>query len=394
MLPYSPKQEVILISTTGLYPFHKGAPARLFKVIGEELAIRGLSITFICLSPPLKDNDTPSIEWTKVFNKNPLVKVWHRAKARTFLSRRWQELAACIFALKHYRKNTIFLFNSAPYSFFSILVVLAKCIGIRTAYIAHGGIFTENENSISNRLTRINLKAISFAIDGIVTVSNAFGTYLKTFFPAHHIHTIHNGFDCSCLPKDFKIKKNKQDDKFTIFYMGRLEQVKCLDILISAFSHLHKKYDKSNIIIAGTGQHYDNLKRQVTELNLAPHVSFVGFINQVEKKKYFEEADVFVLPSIFETFGMVLLEAMCFKVPVVASRVGGIPEIIEDGVDGILCDPGNAHELFKKLEELYLDQNKREQLADNAYRKVTKKFSTSRMGSDYFNYIQQLINNQ
>lgn len=382
--------QVILISSTGLYPYHKGAPARLFNTIGGQLAALGLSVTFVCLSPPKKNSTQEKSSWNKVF-ENSLVNVWHQEKQRFFFSRRLQEISACIYALKQSKRGSLFLFNSAPYSFFSLLVVLGKFLGIKTAYIAHGGIFTENATSFTNRIMRLNLKMISFAIDAIITVSEAFGVYLKNFFPNVPIHAIHNSLDCLEHSPSPDSSKNARERRFNIFYMGRLEKVKGLDTLLSAFQLLYRKHKECRLIIAGNGQYGNKLQELAMDPGIAGAVSFVGFINKEDKEKYFKTTDIFVLPSAyFETFGMVILEAMCFKVPVVASRIGGIPEVVDDGETGVLFESGNKDDLFQKIEALYMDKQKREKLAKAAYKRLKEDFSTSRMGDEYFELVEKL----
>ncbi|MHB8808044.1 MAG: glycosyltransferase family 4 protein [Anaerolineaceae bacterium] len=381
--------QVILISSTGLYPYHKDAPARLFKSIGEELADLGVSVTFVCLSPYKRNPPPQSVKWNEVFDDS-LVNVWHREKKRNFFSRRWQEITACICALKRSKRGSLFLFNSAPYSFFSLLVVLGKFLGIRTVYIAHGGIFTENAASFTNQIMRLNLKIISFALEEIITVSQALAEHVKQFFPNIPIQAIHNSLGCLQGSPSPYASKNASEHTFSIFYMGRLEKVKGLDTLLSAFQLLYRKHKECRLIIAGNGQEGKKLQDLAKDSGIANAVSFVGFINKKEKEKYFNEADIFTLPSTYETFGMVILEAMCFKVPVIASRVGGIPEVIHDGETGILFESGNKDDLFQKIEALYLDKPKREKIAQAAYLRLKEEFSTSRMGAEYFELVKKL----
>lgn len=386
--PSHPSQ-VILISSTGLYPYCKDAPARLFKSVGEELADRGVSITFVCLSPNKTNSSPQSVQWDEIFDDS-LVSVWHREKKRNIFSRRLQEVTACIYALKQSKRGSLFLFNSAPYSFFSLLVVLGKFLGIKTIYIAHGGIFIENPTSFTNKIMRLNLKMISSALEGIITVSQAFSVDLKSYFPNVPIHAIHNSLECLQYSPSPYARENASEYSFNIFYMGRLEKVKDLTTLLSAFQLLYRKHKECRLTIAGNGQ--DNMKLQnlAKDSGIADAVSFVGFIDKKDKEKYFNEADIFALPSTYETFGMVILEAMCFNVPVIASRVGGIPEIINDGVTGLLFESGNKNDLLQKIEALYLDKPKRERLAQAAYKRLQEDFSTSRMGAEYFELVKKL----
>lgn len=384
--------KVILISTSGLYPYCKNAPARLLKSIGEELADLGVSITFVCISPNGSNELQRNINWQEVF-KNPQITTWHREKKKTFFARRLQEISACIYSLKKSNRGSLFLFNSPPYGLLSLFAVSGKLLGRKTAYIAHGGVFVENVSSFPNKIRRLNLTKISFALDGVITVSQAFAEHLKQFFPDVPIHTIHNSLECTQGSRYPLTSKSDDKPNFNIFYMGRLEKVKGLETLLYSFQLLYKVHKNCRLIIAGDGSYGHALQQLAQKLKIKNAVSFVGFINKKEKERYFNEADIFVVPSTyFETFGMVILEAMCFQVPVIASRIGGIPEIIINGETGILFDPGDKRDLFKKIDELYIDKQKREALAKAAYKRIKRDFCTQKMGVKYFNFISDLTN--
>lgn len=387
---YSP--QIILMSTTGLYPYQKDAPARLLKTIGEELALRNISVSLICLSQYQQNALRSPVNWNKVFSDIP-VTVWHKVKGKNFLHRRFQEILACVCAVKQMSQGSLLMFNSPPFGFFSLLILISKISGMKVAYIAHGGIFTENPHTFFNRIMRLNIHIFSLFIDSIIAVSHAFANDLRKVITTVPIKVIHNSYEC--LPRQYISKKTETHSKkfFNIFYMGRLEKVKRIDILLTAFQQLNQKYNNCHLIIAGKGHYEQELKILAKKMNIESAISFVGFINQKKKEIYFCKSNIFVLPSSYETFGMVLLESMCFKVPIVASRVGGIPEIIEDKKTGLLFEAGNSKSLFKKIEILYSDEQKRNLLAKNAYNKLLKDFCLNRMGNDYHNFVQELTNN-
>lgn len=133
--------------------------------------------------------------------------------------------------------------------------------------------------------------------------------------------------------------------KFEIVYVGRLVKVKNLETLIRAFVRL--KNEEVHLTLVGEGTERENLERLAQELSVSNNVSFVGFCN--EPSKYLCSADVFVLPSCSEGFGIAAVEAMFLKIPVLCSKVGGIPEFVKDGENGLLFDPNNEEELVSKL---------------------------------------------
>lgn len=89
-----------------------------------------------------------------------------------------------------------------------------------------------------------------------------------------------------------------------------------------------------------------------------------------ELKEKYKEADIFILPSTIEGFGMVFLEAMNYGLPVIGSNVGGIPEIIDDGKNGFLVDPENPKEIAEKIRIIFEDEALRNKISENAYKRV------------------------
>ena len=133
---------------------------------------------------------------------------------------------------------------------------------------------------------------------------------------------------------------------FTIIYVGRLEKVKNVETLLRAFSKIQNKSVELNIV--GDGREKEFLELLATELNISERVSFKGF--QKEPAQFIAQADLFVLPSYSEGFGIAAVEAMYQKVPVLCSNVGGIPEFVNDGQNGWLFNPNNIEDLVYQLD--------------------------------------------
>jgi D-inositol-3-phosphate glycosyltransferase len=128
-------------------------------------------------------------------------------------------------------------------------------------------------------------------------------------------------------------------EKRVVLSVGRIEPLKGLDTLIGAFARLEDPADTRLLVVGGTlgrDREIERLKSISAALGLQDRVTFVGAVDQTELPTYFSAADVFVLPSHYESFGLVALEAMACGLPVVASRVGGPRAIIKDGQTGYL----------------------------------------------------------
>lgn len=153
------------------------------------------------------------------------------------------------------------------------------------------------------------------------------------------------------LRKYYKIK----DNEILILFVGYLDTFKGIFELINAFYEINKKKDNINLMIVGEGPKENELKKKVYKLGLEKSVIFTGNINPNDVPPYYQNADIFVLPSYTEGLPLVLIEAMACGLPVVVSNVGGIPEIIEDSKNGFLVHPQNINELNEKLGILIYD---------------------------------------
>jgi len=134
----------------------------------------------------------------------------------------------------------------------------------------------------------------------------------------------------------------------TIFFVGRLHPVKGVKYLIQAMS-IVRNVHHAKLTIIGDGEEKDELKQLVSKLGLCEYIEFKGRIENGKIPTYIAQADIFVLPSLSEGFPVVVLEAMAAGLPVVATGVGGLPCIIEEGVNGFLVEPANPEQIAEKI---------------------------------------------
>jgi len=197
------------------------------------------------------------------------------------------------------------------------------------------------------------------------------------------------------IPNGIPILKstNKKYPKiYDVLLVGRLEKVKGIDILLKAINILKNKYRKDlKIAIAGDGSLKENLKNLVKELKIDNEVNFLGNRKDVEKLMYCSK--ILVLPSRYEGFGLVIIEAMSRQLPIIATRVGGIPDIIENNKDGLLVPPENPEELAKAIDRLLENKHLRTELAKNAYKKVKENYSIETYTKKILNLYKSLIKN-
>ena len=164
-------------------------------------------------------------------------------------------------------------------------------------------------------------------------------------------------------------------DKRVILYVGRIEPLKGLDILIKAASMLHDAANAKLIIVGGGPEddtEMERLKSLASQLDISDIVSFTGAVSQEHLPTYYSAADVFVLPSWYESFGLVALEAMSCGTPVVVSRVGGLRTFVENGKTGYLV-PWRCPEAFaRSMDMLLANPALRDAMGSAARRKATR----------------------
>lgn len=183
------------------------------------------------------------------------------------------------------------------------------------------------------------------------------------------------------VPND--ITNSKKTDKTTFVFLGKIAQRKGVFDLLKAFAKLPSALrDKTELIVAGSGE-IGKASALAKELEIDSLVSFPGWINPEQRDRLLQRADVFVLPSYNEGLPMALLEAMSWRLPVITTPVGGIPEIIVDNETGLLVEPGNIQRLTRSIQTLVDNESLRSNLGEAAYEKA--------LYLDVENYIRDFL---
>ncbi len=158
-----------------------------------------------------------------------------------------------------------------------------------------------------------------------------------------------------------------------VLYVGRLVYEKGIHVLINAVPKVLEKVD-AKFIIVGSGYMKEQLLNIVKSMRLEHKVLFLGFVDDDTLLRLQKCADVSVVPSLFEPFGIVALEAMAAKSPVVVSDTGGLSEIVDHDVTGFKVYPNNPESLAWGITKILLDENYRNYIRENAYKKVQEKY--------------------
>jgi glycosyltransferase involved in cell wall biosynthesis len=162
----------------------------------------------------------------------------------------------------------------------------------------------------------------------------------------------------------------------TVLFVGRVVAEKGLDELLRAFALVRSP---SRLVVVGDGRGVAPARDLARRLDLGERVEFAGWVRGAQLARYYREAAVLAVPSRWpEPFGIVGIEAMSYGLPVVAFRVGGIPEWLEDGVTGFLCPPGDVTALARRLEYLLQNPAVSRVLGRNGRQKVEREFGKDR----------------
>lgn len=194
--------------------------------------------------------------------------------------------------------------------------------------------------------------------------------------PENKIHVVLNGVDFSrCTPKnDYSAK-----DNFTVLHIGRFADVKNHPMLLSAFKSFHEVAPNSRLRLIGDGEGRAECERFVEENGLTECVEFLGIQSNVYG--FLHDADIFTLPSKYEGIPMTLIEAMGTALPIVATNVGGIPDMLVNEESALLVD-ADEKQLCDAFIKLYSDSALRERLGESAL-EASKRFSAEEMARKY-----------
>jgi len=167
-----------------------------------------------------------------------------------------------------------------------------------------------------------------------------------------------------------------EEDEKVIIFVGTLRPVKGVKYLIQAMNIIRQEDAKVRLLLVGDGEEKQSLERLVKELGLEEAVKFVGEVPNEKVPQYMVASDILVLPSLSEGFPNVLLEAMASGLPIVATNVDGVPEIISHDENGLLVEPGDSHQLAEAILSLLQNDDMRRTFSQNNIKKA-KSYSWS-----------------
>lgn len=191
----------------------------------------------------------------------------------------------------------------------------------------------------------------------------------------HHLWKNFHIVRCGVDPDVFHERNLPGNEVPRILCVGRLCPAKGQHILLTACAALTRHGYSFKMVFVGDGEERSSLERLTFSLGLEEYVQFTGVLGQEEVRKEYSQADLFVLPSFAEGVPVVLMEAMAMKIPVLSTRITGIPELIEHGTDGLLATPGDVDDLVEQLSRLLQDSQLRCRLGNSGRNKVVTTYN-------------------
>ncbi len=173
-----------------------------------------------------------------------------------------------------------------------------------------------------------------------------------------------------------------------VMHLSNFRSVKRVEIVLEIFKRIRRQV-RARLVMVGDGPDRLKVERQAEEDGLSDVVNFVG--EQQDVVAWLSAADLFLLPSSQESFGLAALEAMSCEVPVIASRVGGLPEVIQDGVTGFICDPHDVDGMARHGIAVLTDQELRQRIGRAAAADVERRFCTSTVVPMYEQYYDDVL---
>jgi glycosyltransferase involved in cell wall biosynthesis len=221
----------------------------------------------------------------------------------------------------------------------------------------------------------------------IVAVSHELRDYMiQSRFPRERVRVIHNGIEAASAATPLDRRRARMllglDDRaFVVTTVARLDPVKDLVTLVDAFAEVRRRVPGARLVIVGDGPERQRLEARAAQDDLAGSVRITGYRSDV--RALLPAADVYASSSISEGVSITILEAMATGIPVVATAVGGTPEIVSDSTDGLLVPSRDPARMAAAIISLAEDDRRRSALAAAARRRLEASFTIDRMVDDY-----------
>jgi glycosyltransferase involved in cell wall biosynthesis len=288
------------------------------------------------------------------------------AKVRGALSGFWNTLLACV--RQHPAVVHVHAASRASFVRKSIVLLIARLAGCKTIFHLHGGGFRQFASVEAGALMRRWIRHTLEASSVVITLSGSWAQFVNAFAPRARVAVVPNAVPLAAPSR-------VEPEAGRILFLGRLESAKGVFELLAAGALLAPRFPALRLVFGGEGD-AAALRRRAAELGIEDRIELPGWLAPAERDGQLARASVFCLPSHAEGLPMAMLEAMASGRAVVASSVGGIPETIVDGGNGLLVPPRDERALAGALAQVLGDAALRARLAGAARATIEQHYST------------------
>lgn len=297
--------------------------------------------------------------------------------------------------LKAFVKNGEFnvLHSHGPRANLYVSRVIKKMRPIKWVITVHSNPYLDfKDRGVAGKIFQtLNIRSYSRA-DAIISVSREIeGIVSKHKNYSTKSYVIHNGIEFRN-----RSNKNKQHSElFTLLVVGRLEKVKGFDVLIEALKQQPFPKDSWKLVICGEGSEFNHLKELTKKSSLTNNIEFKGWVDKTQLDDHFEQANLYILSSLSESFPLVVLEAMEFATPVIATNVGDVEDMFPEQVDKdiFLIEPNNPDKLKESLSQTYdlFEKNKLSEIG-KIFHTHAQQFSSRKQVEEIERVYEELLN--
>lgn len=372
-------------------PIHGGS-ARISYDISKYLSKSGHEVTFFASDYKF------SQDWVK---KEPEIRVY---LFKTLLNVANFPITIGLIKQSRDRLTTFDIIHMHNYRSFQNIIVAYYAVKLKIPYVlqAHGSLPIMGSNKWLKSIYDIFVgnRLLKYAAKVIAVSSIEVKQYLDMGVPEEKIVLIPNSIDFpeyQKLPKKgvFKKKIGLVKNEKIILYVGRIHRIKGIDILVKAYSSLMSRLNNVKLVIVGPDDGYlSELLKLIKTMAIEESIIFVGALYGKSKIEAYVDADVCVIPSRYEIWGIAALEAMACGRPVLATDMGGLKEIISNGETGLLVAPENSEELLDCLTFVLKNPVVAEKMGMRGRDFVEKRFAVSIIGKKieevYIDCISQI----
>lgn len=252
----------------------------------------------------------------------------------------------------------------------AIFIYIAKFFHKKVVWHMHAGRF-----AIFYQQHRYAVRKVVNKSDVIIALSEYWKEYFKNEFPTKRVEIIKNVISAPSVHK-------QQTGYFTLLFLGLLGKNKGIyDLLECIWDHKVEFQGKLKLYIGGNGE-IEHVKQLIKEYGIADIVIFEGWVSGDKKIELLNKSDAYILPSYKEGLPISILEAMSYGMPIISTPVGGIPEIVSNGENGYLVEPGNKEDIYKAIISLLNDSDLRNRMGS---------VSLSRVGEHLPEYVEKQL---